>query len=193
MKKLALISSICLVLISCNDTDKNSENRPDVLMSNVDTLAQPADDFFLYANGGWIKANAIPNDQSSWGIGNLVVEENLTRLRKINEDAAKEKAAKGTASQKIGDFWTTAMDSAKTESLGIKPLAPYLEKINAITDVNTLMSTIADMNKIGVGGLFSDYVGQDDKNSEMMSYKLCARRTRLARPRLLFQYRCPLL
>ncbi len=174
MKKLTLIACASLALFSCNeDTDqKTVKPTVDVLLSNMDTLSKPADDFFLYANGGWIKANAIPNDQSSWGIGNLVVEENLTRLRAINEDAAKEKAAKGTASQKIGDFWITAMDSAKIESLGIKPLNPYIDKINAITDINSLINTIAEFNMIGVGGLFSDFVGQDDKNSELMAYKL---------------------
>lgn len=48
----------------------------------------PGTDFFQYANGGWIKKNPIPADQSSWGIGNLVIEENIKRLREISESAA---------------------------------------------------------------------------------------------------------
>ena len=170
MNKMILAPAICLLMIGCDKPAKTV--KTDVLSANLDTAMKPSDDFFLYANGGWIKGNPIPGDQSSWGIGNLVVEENLSRLRKINEDAAKENAAKGTASQKIGDFWSTAMDSAKIEALGTKPLEPYLQKINSITDQASLMNTVTDLINIGVNTVFDDYVGQDDKNSDVMAYKL---------------------
>ncbi len=101
-----------------------------------------------------------------------MIEENRNRLREISEKAAATTAAKGSTEQKIGDFWTTAMDSAKIEQLGLKPLQPYLDKINAITDVKSLVATVAELKKIGSSTLFSDYVTQDDKNSEVMSYKL---------------------
>ena len=97
----------------------------------MDTTIKPTEDFFMYANGGWIKNNAIPAEESSWGIGNLVIEENYRRLREISEKAAKENAAKGSTSQKIGDFWATAMDSAKIEQTGLKPLQPWFDKINS--------------------------------------------------------------
>ncbi|HND96844.1 MAG TPA: M13 family metallopeptidase, partial [Chitinophagaceae bacterium] len=48
----------------------------------------------------------------------------------------------------------------------------YLDKINAITDVKSLVATVADLKKIGSSTLFSDFVTQDDKNSEVMTYKL---------------------
>src|SRR6476646_4633359 len=111
-------AAIALVTISSCNT------KEDFLTDNLDTTASPAEDFFQYANGGWIKKNPIPNDQAAWGIGNLVNEENLNRLKSINEKAATSKAAKGTADQKIGDFWKTAMDSTKIEQLGLKPLQP---------------------------------------------------------------------
>src|SRR5215218_10024546 len=78
----------------------------------------------------------------------------------------------GTTEQKIGDFWATAMDSVKIEQQGLQPLQPYLQKINAITDVKSLVATAAELKRIGSSTLFSDYVTQDDKNSDVMSYKL---------------------
>src|SRR5439155_20783979 len=129
-------------------------------------------DFFDYANGGWIKRNPIPADQSGWGIGNLVIEENLKRLREISEKAAGAHVAKGSSEQKIGDFWSAAMDSTKIEQNGLKPLQPYFDKINSIADVRSLVSTVADLKKIGSFTLFSDFVAQDDKNSDVMTYKL---------------------
>jgi predicted metalloendopeptidase len=84
----------------------------DFIKKNVDTTISPAKDFFKYATGTWAKQNPIPPSESYWGIGNLVQEETYARLRKINEDAAKDPAATpGTPMQKIGDFYFTGMDS----------------------------------------------------------------------------------
>lgn len=158
-----------IALASCNT--KNNESKQDFLASNLDTTVNPAEDFFMYANGGWIKNNAIPAAESSWGIGNMVIEENNQRLRKINEDAARENAKPGTASQKIGDFWIAAMDSAGIEKKGLEDLKPYFAKIDAISSAKDLPAAFADLHKIGVGTVVGLYVGQDDKNSDAMSLK----------------------
>ncbi len=97
----------------------------------LDSTIKPGDDFFMYANGGWIKKNPIPGSESGWGIGNLVNEENYIRKKKINEDAAAAKAAEGTMTQKIGDFWTSAMDSVAIDKAGLTPLQPDFNKITA--------------------------------------------------------------
>src|SRR6476660_10146587 len=169
---LLLAATVLVATSSCDTKAKSSSTKKDFLAGNLDTTVSPSQDFFQYANGGWIKKNPIPNDQAAWGIGNLVNEENLNRLKSINEKAAASNAAKGTADQKIGDFWKTAMDSTRIEQLGLKPLQPWFDKINAITDVKSLVTTVAELKKIGSSTLFSDYVSQDDKNSEVMAYKL---------------------
>lgn len=157
---------------SAGEDDTAKAAKGDVLLSNLDSSVSPSQDFFLYANGGWINRNPIPAAYGSWGIGNLVVEENRTRLRQINEKAATAGAAPGSTEQKIGDYWAVAMDSAKIEAAGLKPLQPYLAKIGAIADAKSLVATVADLKKIGSSTLFSEFVSQDDKNSEVMSYKL---------------------
>jgi len=169
---LFLSVAVLVTASSCDTKVKSTSTKKDFLADNLDTAVSPAEDFFQYANGGWIKKNPIPNDQATWGIGNLVNEENLNRLKSINEKAAAATATKGTADQKIGDFWKTAMDSAKIEGLGLKPLQPWFDKINGITDVRSLITTVAELKKIGSSTLFSDFVAQDDKNSEVMAYKL---------------------
>lgn len=169
---LWLTAIILAVGSSCNNNVKSTADKKDFLADNLDSTVSPAQDFFDYANGGWIKRNPIPSDQSSWGIGNLVIEENLKRLREISENAAKAKAANGSSEQKIGDFWKTAMDSAEIEQKGLKPLQPYLDKVNSITDIKSLIATVAELKKIGSSTLFSDFVTQDDKNSDVMTYKL---------------------
>lgn len=170
MKRVAFLSFVFSFLISC--TEKKEVNKPDVLAANMDTTVSPATDFFMYANGGWIKKNPIPPAYGSWTIGHLVIEENRNRLREISEKAAKANAATRTAEQKIGDYWATAMDSAKIEEQGLKPLQPYLDKINTITDVKSLVATTAELKRIGSHTLFSDYIGQDDKNSDVIAFRL---------------------
>src|SRR5215210_7107490 len=161
---------LCCLAIGCNDSNmvKNSTenkdsvyvrnaNKKDVLVVNMDTTIDPSQDFFMYANGGWIKNNPIPPAYGSWGIGNLVVEENRNRLREISEKADSATPAKGTTEQKIGDFWATAMDSARIERQGLQPLKPYLDKINGISDISSLVETVAELKKIGSSTLFGDF------------------------------------
>ena len=170
-------TAICFVfvlsIISCrNNKSRTAGSGKDALSANLDTTVSPGQDFFQYANGGWIKNNPIPGEQSSWGIGNLVVEENLKRLRQIAEEAAKAKSANGSAEQMIGDFWAVAMDSAQIEKDELKPVQPWLDKVNAITDTKSLVATVAELKRAGSSTLFSDFVAQDDKNSDAMAYKL---------------------
>jgi putative endopeptidase len=176
--RIFFFCSALTILVSCNNSapvkgaSDSTETKKDVLAVNMDTTMGPSQDFFMYANGGWIKSNPIPAAYGGWSIANLVIEENLKRLREISETADSAKAAAGTAQQKIGDFWATGMDSVKIESQGLAPLQTYLDKINAITDAKSLVTTVAELKKIGSHTLFGDYVSQDDKNSEIMSYKL---------------------
>lgn len=162
-----MIAATLLFATSCKQKEKQ-----DFLSSNIDTSVKPGDDFFYYANGRWIKNNPIPADESSWGIGNLVQEEIYTRLKIINEKAVTEKAANGTVSQKISDFWQSGMDSITRNKNGITPLNDELKQIDAIKSVADITELAAAFHKKGIGCLFSDYVAQDDKNSDAMAYQL---------------------
>ena len=171
MKYRILTIAAIIGLYACNNK-KDISVKPDVVAVNIDTTVNPSTDFFDFANGGWVKSNSIPAEQSSWGIGNLVIEENTKRLREISEKAATIKDKKGSNNQMIGDFWTTAMDSAKIEADGLKPIKPLIDRINNISDINNLLITVASFKKLGSETMFSDYVGQDAKNSEVMAYQL---------------------
>lgn len=170
MKNTILYCFICIAFFSCKT--KTTETKKDVFAANIDSSYNPGDDFFMFANGKWIKNNPIPPEESSWGIGYIVNNENEQRIHEICEEAAKEGGAKGSASQKIGDFWTAAMDSAAIEKQGTKYLQSYLEKINSITDIPSFINVVADLDKIGESALFRSGVDQDDKESSVMAFKL---------------------
>src|SRR5438067_10395847 len=93
----------------------------DFLKANMAPSVHPGDDFFAYANGGWLRRHPIPASEAGWGIGNVVREELYARLRCINEQAAKSAAPPGDA-RMIGNFWKTALDTNKAVRLGLEPL-----------------------------------------------------------------------
>lgn len=168
MKKnvFLFIALLAFVATACN-----TSKQRDILAENIDTTINPADDFFAYANGFWLKHNPIPGDETSWGIGQLVNEEIYSRKLKINEAAAAKSNAKGI-DQQIGDFWKAAMDTVAIEKQGLSPLQAELTAIQNTTDLSSLLNQAAKMHAYGVGVFFGEGVSQDAKNSELMSYQL---------------------
>ena len=154
--------------VACNSSNEknNTEQRTTFFdKAGMDSSIKPGDNFFLYANGGWIKANKIPEDQSGWGSFYTLYEENLKKLKGILEEASAKNAAKGTAEQKVGDFYVSGMDTVAIEKKGYDPIKPLLAKIDAVKDYKELMNLIAESYPEGDGDLLGFYVGADDKNS----------------------------
>ncbi len=153
-----------LALTACNDKTKTyADNDP--VFKNMDTTVKPGDDFFKYANGAWLKKNPIPAAYASWGIGNVVEEELRNRMKKINEDALKADAPKGSNTQKIGDFYFSGMDTVGIEKQGLSPLKDELSKIDQVKDIKGLIEEFAHLGTIGVTTPLGTYAGQDAKNS----------------------------
>jgi len=161
-KKTIYTAAVAATLALCAFSI-NPSNDP--VYKNLDKSVKPGDDFFLYANGGWIKRNPIPAAYSSWGIGNEVGEEIRIRLKKINEDAMAANAAKGTATQKIGDFYFSGLDTVTIEKEGINPIKPMLVMIDGIKDVKELLHVSSYLGTYGTRSFIGAGVGQDAKNS----------------------------
>src|ERR1700744_1898962 len=120
-KPAIYIAAISALALSAWQTKTILDKTNDPIYKNMDASVSPGEDFFMYANGTWIKNNPIPPAYSSWGIGNIVTEELRLKLKKVNEDAMASNAAKGTSQQKLGDFYYTGLDSAGIEKAGITP------------------------------------------------------------------------
>jgi putative endopeptidase len=160
-KKIILLTSF-ITISSCN---KKEIAFSDPLVTNRDTTVNPADDFFMYANGGWFKKNAIPSSERSNGIFRTIQDTINNQIKSICEKSSTANAEKGSNKQKIGDFYASGMDSITINKLGITPLKAELSKIDACQDIQSLLATIAHLHTIGASPAFNFYVGQDEKNS----------------------------
>ncbi|AMV39773.1 M13 family metallopeptidase [Planctomyces sp. SH-PL62] len=140
--------------------------RSGVDPSGFDKEVRPQDDFFRHVNGGWIQKTEIPPDKSRWGTFDQLIDESDAAIRAIIEEAAKADAPAGSEARKIGDLYTSFMDEARADELGVKPLADDLARVDALADKKALVALLGSLQRQGVGGLFGAGVGVDAKKSD---------------------------
>jgi putative endopeptidase len=136
--------------------------------ANLDKTCKPCDDFYQFAMGGWMKANPIPPEYSTFGSFTRLADQNQQNLRQILEDAAKTKAAPGSNEQKIGDYYAGCMDTAAIDAAGTKPIEPELARIADIKTIAGLQAEAERLQSMGVGALFRFTSRQDLKDSTLM-------------------------
>ncbi len=164
--KLGLLALGLGLMAACQSKNDTVAERSEFFdKAGMDTTVNPGDNFFEYANGKWMKATVIPDDQSGWGSFYTLSEENTKNLKGILEDAEKANAANGTAQQKLGMYYSSGMDTATIEKLGAEPLKPVLAKIAAVGNNQGLTTLLAELAPTDEAGLLGMYVGADEKNS----------------------------
>ncbi len=135
-------------------------------VENLDRTCQPCQDFYQFANGGWLTRNEIPAAFPSWGTASKLREQNNEALHQILEAAAQNTAAPaGSNEQKIGAFYASCMDTARIEAAGLKPLADDLARIDKIKDLRGLQSAVARLHAYGIGAMFGFGSAPDFKQS----------------------------
>ncbi len=171
--KAFLFFALATGISSCGGEKKVSEVQEEKAFdkANMDFDVKPGDDFFRYSGGAWMKNNPVPEEYTRYGAFEILDEQNKKNLQNLIKEAAAANAAEGTEQQKIGDFYNSGMDTAKINQLGVKPILPSLESIDAIKDVASLKSEINKMAARGDIYLFYFFASVDKKNSEMMIAK----------------------
>ena len=158
--------ALALIATSCN-SKKEATQESGIRLTNLDQTINPRNDFYQYACGGWMKANPLTDEYSSFGSFDQLAENNRTQIKGLIEELAKKQSQPGSITQKIGDLYNIAMDSAKLNADGVAPIKECLDKLASIKDRNGLSQEIATMHRDGFGPFFGLYVGADDMNSSM--------------------------
>jgi putative endopeptidase len=165
-----LLGAALMLTAACNQSTTSKpegKNERTVFFdkAGMDTTVSPGDNFFLYANGSWLKNTEIPASQTGWGSFFVLMEDNQKNLRSILEEASSKEHPKGSLEQKTGDLYLSGMDTLAMDKRGFEPVKPLLAKIDAVKTPMEMVNMAADEFKNGDGFLFAFYVGPDDKIS----------------------------
>ncbi len=135
--------------------------------ANLDTTCSACQDFYAYANGGWMKRNEIPADKPMYGSFHELQDQNFEALRAVLEEAAKiARTTKDPDQRKLGLFYGTCMDSTAIEAAGIRPLAVELGRIAAIRNRKDTERQLARLHRQLVTAGFFFHSTADSKRSE---------------------------
>jgi len=131
--------------------DRPSPSEPE---EGVDATIKPGDNFFAYANGGWLKSTQIPAGKDRWTARTEIDERTRPRIAQLLDAAAT--APAGSLARKAADFRAAYLNQAAIESRGLAPLKPLLDRIDAAQDKAALTRLLgegvrADVDPLNVG------------------------------------------
>ena len=158
-KFLFLIALTTVMAVSCK-----KQQTTGIDLANLDTTAVAQNDFYQYACGGWMVNNPLTGEYSRFGSFDKLGENNREQLNGLIKEIADKQHAKGTIEQKIGDLYNLAMDTARRDVEGIKPLQKTLDDIAAINDRAELSRLLGESMTYGIWAM---YVDADEMNSSM--------------------------
>ncbi len=141
------------------------------LTERAQRLLGPAEDFYEYANEDWLSSAKIPEGYPAWSdsyrINQAIMKETgeiiYTINRKRNKDGIVFPA--GSSEQKIADVFSAGGNTVFRDSLGLAPAQTYLNQIDTVKDMTSLLGVMADLEKNGFHGLLPLSVSVNAMNS----------------------------
>ena len=160
MKKIFAMMALTMMTASAS-----AQLKSGIHMGDLDQSVSPADDFYEYACGGWMKANPLPAAYSRYGSFDRLAEDNNKRINGILKELQENTYPGGTVEQKLSDLYKLAMDSARREKDGLAPAMPIIKRMEAAKTKEQLFAIQLEMMPYGDSEIFAAYIGADEKNA----------------------------
>ncbi|MGH3801306.1 MAG: M13 family metallopeptidase, partial [Pseudonocardiaceae bacterium] len=136
-----------------------------LLLAGYDRDVRAQDDLFRFANGQWLRTTEIPADRSQDGAFAMLFDQSEKNLRAIIDESAARRGAAGSPDQQIGDFYTSFMDTARLDALGVAPLQASLDRIDALATPADLARYLGESATTGTPSPIALSIDQDAKNA----------------------------
>ena len=146
-------------------TAASAQLRSGISLADLDPTVRPADDFYEYACGGWMKANPLPAAYSRYGSFDRLAEDNNKRINGILKELQSNTYPEGSVEQKLSDLYKLAMDSVRRDREGVEPLMPLIRRLEAAKTKEQLFKEQLALMPYGESELFVSYIAADDKNA----------------------------
>ena len=143
----------------------SAQLRSGINLNDLDTSVRPADDFYEYACGGWMKANPLPAAYSRYGSFDRLAEDNNKRINGILKELLENTYPQGSVEQQLSDLYKLAMDSARREKDGVAPIMGDLKALENAKSKEQLFNIQLSMMPYGDSEIFGAYIGADEKNA----------------------------
>ena len=153
---MSLVRTTSLIVLFAFAVSLSTAAAPgdqNVNTQDMDRSIKPGDDFYRYANGGWLKTAAIPAGQQSFDTRAILAGKTSQRVRDLIQDAAATPSVRGSIAQKVGDYYAGFMDQNNIEAKGLTPLADEMAMISAITNKASLSAYLGTTLNSEVDGL----------------------------------------
>ena len=157
MTRSAMLVAGCALLLAAMpvaaQTTTQSATQHGIATSHMDRSVNPGDDFFLYANGEWLRATELPADRARIGVFSKLDDISSKHTAAIIEEAAKSNPAAGTDARKIADLYNSYMDEKAIEAAGLTPIKAQLDAIAAIGNKHQLAHELGKTLRADVDAL----------------------------------------
>ncbi len=138
-------------------------------LTAMDRSVKPGDDFFLYANGSWLKTTEIPPERSSIGAFQSLRILSETRMKDIVAGLqAKPREELTPEERKVRDLYDAFMDQAQIEAKGLAPAKADLARIARIKTLDDVARAMVDP-RLNEPSVFNLSIGVDQKDSNVYS------------------------
>ncbi|WP_406239086.1 M13 family metallopeptidase [Nocardia sp. NBC_01009] len=134
-------------------------------LSYLDAAVRVQDDLFAHVNGAWLDTHEIPADRAVDGAFRTLYDQAELDVQTIIQNAAASESEPGSDARKIGDLYSSFMDTEAVTAVGLAPIVIELAAIKEVADRSAFAALLGRLQRTGVGGALGFYVDTDDKDS----------------------------
>lgn len=167
MKSPFFSLAMTALVISASMARADSAPVSGIQTADMDKTVRPQDDLFQYANGTWLNNVPIPPDRASYGVDSMMAERSLLEQRDLIEAG---QISNDPEARKVSDLYSSYMNEARVERLGIKPLHAELQLAAGLKHARDLGPLMGHLDRVGIASPLAGFVRPDSKHSAQYAF-----------------------